>query len=157
MKGLFVLFAFLTYAGMAAYSLGTMNTRASSPAAKSAFSLATKAESRVMLVTANLSEMVSFYNEVFGAGLQPLDQSATTSYEGDLGGRMLRLFPKQNARGKQSRQRMSVEVSDLAKTLAWVAANGGTVDGKVSETATEKRLVVRDPDGNPIELLQMKD
>jgi predicted enzyme related to lactoylglutathione lyase len=157
MKGLFVIFAFLTYAGMAVYSLGTLKTRASSSAAKPAFSLATKAEPRITLVTANLAVLADFYNEVFGAELRPLDQSATPSYQGDLGGRLLVLSPKQNARGKQQRQRMSVEVSDIAKTLTRVATNGGTVDGKVLETATEKRLVVRDPDGNPIELTQLKD
>ncbi len=157
MKGLFIIFALFTYAGMAVYSLGTMKTRASSSALKPASGLATKAAPRITLMTANLTVMTDFYNEVFGADLRPLDRSATPNYQGDLGGQTLLLSPKQNARGKQPRQHMSVEVSDIAKTLVRAASNGGTVDGKVSETKTEKRLVIRDPDGNLIELMELKD
>jgi predicted enzyme related to lactoylglutathione lyase len=124
---------------------------------KPAASLATKAAPRITLVTTNPAAMTNFYNKVFGANLQPLEQSATPIYQGDLGGQTLLLFPKQKARGKMQRQRLSVEVADIAEMLARVANNGGTVDGKVSETETEKRLVVRDPDGNLIELTQLKD
>ena len=157
MKGLFIIFAVFTYAGMAVYSLGTMKTRASSSAVKPAISLATKATPRITLVTANPTAMTNFYNDVFGADLRPLDRSAMPNYQGDLGGQILLLSPKQNARGKQPRQRLNVEVEDIAKMLVRVATNGGTVDGKVTETETEKRLVVRDPDGNSIELMELKD
>ena len=157
MKGLFVIFALFTYAGMAAYSLGTMKTRASSSAMKPAFGLATKAGPSITLVTANLPVMTDFYNEVFGADLRPLDQSATPNYQGDLGGQVLRLSPKQNARGNQPRQRMSVDVDNIAQMSVRVVSNGGRINGKVIETETEKRLVVRDPDGNLIELMELKD
>lgn len=156
MKGLFITFALFAYAGMAAYSLGTMKTRASSSAVKPAAKPAPKTAPRVTLVTANLARMADFYNEVFAADLQPLDNSATPNYQGSLSGQMLMLAPKQNARSKTQRQRLNVEVSDLAETLVRVATNGGTVDGKVIETETEKRLSVRDPDGNLIELTQTK-
>ena len=157
MKGLFIIFALLTYTGMAVYSLGTMKTRASSSAAKSAVIPATKAAPRITLVTANLTAMTDFYNEVFGAGLRPLDRSATPNYQGDLGGQTLLLSPKQSARVKQLRQRMSVEVTNIDQFLVRVATHGGAINGKVSETETEKRLVVRDPDGNLIELIELKD
>jgi len=157
MKGLFVIFALFTYIGMAAYSLGTMKTRASSSAVKPAFAPTTKAAPRITLVTANLSALADFYNEVFGADLRPLDQSSTPTYRGDLGGQPLLLSSKQNARGKQARQRLNVEVTDIDQFLARVTAHSGTIDGKVIETETEKRLVVRDPDGNLIELTELKE
>ena len=155
MKRLFVTLALFTYAGMAAYSLGTMNTRASSSLVKSVAKPTPKATPRIMLVTANLSALADFYNEVFAADLQPLDESAAPNYQGKLGGRTLVLAPKQNGI-KPQRQRLSVEVTDIAETLLRVTTTGGTVDGKMVETETEKRLVVRDPDGNLIELTQKK-
>lgn len=157
MKALFVIFALFTYIGMAAYSLGTMKTRASSSAAKSSFASTTKAAPRITLVTANPSALADFYNEVFGADLRPLDQSSTPTYRGDLGGQTLLLSSKQNTRGKQPRQRLNVEVTDIDRFLARVTAHGGTIDSKVIETETEKRLVVRDPDGNLIELTELKE
>jgi predicted enzyme related to lactoylglutathione lyase len=157
MKGLFVIFALFTYIGMAAYSLGTMKTRASSSAVKPSFALPTKAAPRITLATTNLSALADFYNEVFGADLRPLNQSSTPTYRGDLGGQTLLLSSKQNVRGKQPRQRLNVEVIDIEQFVARVKLHGGTIDGKVIETETEKRLVVRDPDGNLIELTELKE
>jgi predicted enzyme related to lactoylglutathione lyase len=161
MKGIFVFFAMLTYAGMAVYSIGTMPSGSAATTAYAVNRLATKSASRITLTTANTTAMVNFYNEVFNADLQPVatdDRQAVNAYQGNLAGAQLLLYPRQGARSRneQYRRQLRVEVVDLEETAQLIAAFGGRIESRPMENSQARRMLVRDPDGNIIQLIQLK-
>ena len=157
MKRPLLLLIILGYITIAVYSVS--KTSGSKASLKASLVPASASLNRVTLATSNMTAMVRFYNEVFGADLEPAPQYGATTpafHEGKLTGINLLLCPNQVARVKaaQNRYQFRFGVVDIKATLQAVQAAGGKVNGNFTEQHNGKLIVVRDPDGNSIELIQ---
>ncbi len=113
----------------------------------------------ITLAVTNMPAMKKFYDTVFGASLQALPMYGTTLYQGKLGGISLLLCPNEIARAKaeQNRHQLRFTVNDIAATMRSALANGATLLNEISDHEGAKIASVRDPDGNSIEFVQMKN
>lgn len=157
MKGPLLLLIVLGYIAVAVYSVG--KTGSSKASLKTSFAPVHMSLNRVTLATTNMTAMVRFYNEVFGAELEPAPQYGATTpafHQGNLAGVNLLLCPNQIAgvKAAQNRHQLRFAVTDIETAVQTVQAAGGKVDGKITEQHSEKRIAVRDPDGNTIEFTQ---
>ncbi len=157
MKRPLLLLIVLGYIAVAVYSVG--RTGGSKASLKTSFAPVTTSLNRVTLATTNMAAMVRFYNEVFGAELQPAPQYGATTpafHQGTLAGVSLLLCPNQIARVKaaQNRHQLRFAVTDIEAAIQSVQAAGGKADGKITKQQGEKLIAVRDPDGNTIEFTQ---
>jgi predicted enzyme related to lactoylglutathione lyase len=157
MKRPLLLLIMLGYIAVAVYSVG--KTGDSKASLKTSVVPASASLNRVTLTTTNMTTMVRFYNEVFGAELEPAPQYGTTTpafHQGNLAGINLLLCPNQVARAKaaQNRHQLRFVVADIEAASHAVRAAGGKVDGNITEKQGEKLIAVRDPDGNTIEFTQ---
>jgi predicted enzyme related to lactoylglutathione lyase len=157
MKRPLLLLIMLGYIAVAVYSVG--KTGDSKASLKTSVVPASASLNRVTLTTTNMIMMVRFYNEVFGAELEPAPQYGVTTpafHQGNLAGINLLLCPNQVARVKaaQNRHQLRFVVADIEAASQAVRAAGGKVDGNITEQQGEKLIAVRDPDGNTIEFTQ---
>lgn len=154
MRGPLFTLALVAYIGTAVYSIGRVGSpTAAKPVAKATPAAVTRTTPQITLTSTHPAALATFYNEVFMASLQPV-AGAALNYAGQLNGTDLRLCPLTKGKAERRRQPLQVEVADIGTTLARVAAAGGAINGKLTETARGKRLAISDPDGNPLELLQ---
>lgn len=157
MKGPLLLLIMLGYIAVAVYSLG--KTGSNKVSLKPSYAPVAMSLDRVTLATHNMTAMVHFYNEVFGADLLPVPQDDLTTsaaYQGNLAGVSLLLSPGQSARVKagQNRQQLRFAVSNLEAAVQVAQAAGGKAEGKSREQRGEKLIAIRDPDGNTLEFTQ---
>jgi len=80
--------------------------------------------------------------------------AGTTLYRGVLAGIPLLLCPNEIAgvEAEQSRHQLALRVADLSSLLQHVETMGGVIDTPAPDSLT--RAVLRDPDGNTIEVIQ---
>lgn len=157
MKRPLLLLIVVGYIAVAVYSVG--KTGGSKASLKTTYAPVQTSLNRVTLATINMAAMVRFYNEVFGAEMEPAPQYGATTpafHQGNLAGVNLLLCPNQIARVKaaQNRHQLRFAVGDIEAAVQSVQAAGGKVDGKVIERQGERLIAVRDPDGNTIEFTQ---
>jgi predicted enzyme related to lactoylglutathione lyase len=109
---------------------------------------------QMTLATARTPEMVRFYDTLFGTALQAEQVYGTTLYRGSLAGIPLIICPNEIAgvEAEQSRHQLTLRVADLSSLLQMVEAAGGIIESSATDSLT--RAILRDPDGNTIELTQ---
>ena len=106
------------------------------------------------LATTRTTEMVKFYDTLFGTELKPTEAYGTTLYNGNLAGISLTICPNEIAgvQAEQSRHQLAFRVADLAAILSGVEAAGGSIETPMTDPLTQ--AILRDPDSNTIEGMQ---
>lgn len=115
---------------------------------------------RITTAVTNITEMVAFYNAVFGAGLEPLEMAGHTLYQGQLGGVELIFTPNAllNISAERNRQQFDITVEDAEAALDAALAHGGTLLNHAGMVGGGRRyLSLLDPDGNTIVLVAGED
>jgi predicted enzyme related to lactoylglutathione lyase len=112
--------------------------------------------SSITIAINKLDRMVTFYNNVFNAGLKPFEAYGVQLYEGKLAGIKLVFCPNEisGVKAEQNRHQFSFAVPDLEETMKAVINSGGQKLDKVLEKEDEKVVAILDPDSNTIELIQ---
>src|SRR5690606_17691832 len=97
----------------------------------------------------DVDAMVRFYDELFGAGLEPYEAFGTTFYRGTLDSVRFVLAPNALAGvdAAQNRHQFVYATSDLDALLARAERAGGVVRDRAANVA-----IVLDPDGNTVVL-----
>lgn len=111
----------------------------------------------ITIAAVNVSEMVTFYNALFGAGLQPFEGFGTTLYRGQIAGFPFLLCPNEilGIEADKNRIQLSFTVGDLDTALEVMAANGGMQIQPISDQPDRRLCGIIDPDGNTIELEEL--
>ena len=109
---------------------------------------------KMTLATTRTEEMVTFYDTLFDTQFQTQEIQGVTFYNGTLAGIPILICPNEVARveAEQSRHQLVLQVADLMSLLGQVEAAGGRIETPMTESMTE--AIVRDPDGNTIEVVQ---
>jgi len=110
---------------------------------------------QMTLATTRTAEMVKFYDTLFGTGLQPTEAYGTRLYNGNLAGISLTICPNEIAgvQAEQSRHQLAFRVADLTAFLLRVESVGGSLETPLTDDPPTQ-AILRDPDGNTIQLLQ---
>ena len=110
---------------------------------------------QMTLATTRTVEMVKFYDTLFGTGLKPTEAYGTTLYNGNLAGIPLTICPNEIAgvQPEQSRHQLAFSVADLMAILSRVEPAGGNIETPLTDDPPTQ-AILRDPDGNTIQLLQ---
>ena len=114
--------------------------------------------SSVAIRVHHMEAMVSFYSQAFGAEFKPMDVQGLACQFGIVANITFKLVPlRQQAdfEGYPLHQ-LGFEVPDLAPVLKSAEEHGGRVELDISSQGEKFRAVVRDPDGNSIELYAPK-
>ena len=106
------------------------------------------------LATTRTEEMVRFYDTLFDTQFQAKEIQGATFYNGTLAGVPVLICPNEIARveAEQSRHQLTLRVADLMSLLGQVESVGGRIESPMTESMTE--AILRDPDGNTIEVMQ---
>jgi len=109
---------------------------------------------KMTLATTRTVEMVRFYNTLFDTQLQAKEIQGATFYNGTLAGIPIMICPNEVARvdANQSRHQLAIQVSDLKSLLGQVESVRGRIETPITESMTV--AILRDPDGNTIEVIQ---
>jgi len=109
---------------------------------------------QMTLATTRTPEMVKFYDTLFGTALKATEVYGTTLYRGSLAGIPLVICPNEIAgvEAEQSRHQLTLRVADLSSLLQMVETAGGIIETPIIDTLTS--AILRDPDGNTIEVTQ---
>ena len=109
---------------------------------------------QMTLATTRTTEMVKFYDTLFGTALQAREVYGTTLYRGSLAGIPLIICPNEIAgvQAEQSRHQLTFRVVDLSYLLQNVELAGGIIETQATDSLT--RTILRDPDGNTLEVIQ---
>jgi len=112
---------------------------------------------QMTLATTRTSEMVKFYDTLFGTHLQATEAHSTTLYHGTLAGIPLVICPNEIAgvEAEQSRHQLAFRVVDLSGLLQNVKSAGGIIETQATDFLT--RALLRDRDGNTIEVIQSEE
>lgn len=114
---------------------------------------------QITLATTNTEKMVTFYNSVLEANLNPFEPfPGATFYSGNFAGIPLTVCPNTVADvdAKQNRQQFRLNVDNVRDTFNHALANGGTELTSVEEQGDLLICSVYDPDGNSIVFTQAK-
>lgn len=108
------------------------------------------------IATTHTEAMVAFYNAAFDADLKPIH--GTPFYAGTLAGLALMFCPNEivQIKAEKNRIQMRFTVEDVAAVVARASAHGGGPYGERYEDTTAIGWGIHDPDGNSIELRQVK-
>ena len=112
---------------------------------------------RITTAITHMDKMVSFYNAVFQAGLEPFGPAMDMPFHrGKLDGKMLIFCPNSIAGvdAQQSRQQFHFVVDDLDAVLQQALNSGGQLHSPVEQNRNSKSAAVVDPDGNTMEFIQ---
>ena len=106
------------------------------------------------LATTRTEEMVRFYDTLFDTQFQAKEIQGATFYNGTLAGVPVLICPNEIAgvKAEQSRHQLTLRVADLMSLLGQVESVGGRIETPMTESMTE--AILRDPDGNTIEVMQ---
>ena len=109
---------------------------------------------QMTLATTHTPEMVKFYDTLFSTHLQAIEAHGTMLYHGTLAGIPLVICPNEIAgvEAEQSRHQLTLRVADLLGLLQLVEIAGGGIHTSVAESVIS--AILRDPDGNTIEVIQ---
>ena len=111
------------------------------------------------IATDNMTEMVGFYNAVFGAKLKATVHIGPAQfYGGRIGDIELTLCPNAIAGvvAEQNRQQFRYEVDDIEAVVERGLANHGSEINPVDEYKGAKVASLADPDGNTIEFVELE-
>ncbi len=108
---------------------------------------------RVTFAITNMEAMVTFYNRVLDAHLEPITD--TPFYRGTIAGIDILFCPNEIARveAQQNRQQFRFLVNNLGERLEQVTQHGGQILQTQMDQDGSRLVGVRDPDGNTLELL----
>ena len=100
------------------------------------------------------TEIVRFYQILFGTELRPTEAYGTTLYNGSLAGISLTICPNEIAgvEAEQSRHQLAFRLADLEAILSRVEAAGGSIETPMTDLLTQ--AILRDPHSNTIEVIQ---
>jgi len=109
---------------------------------------------KMTLATTRTVEMVRFYDTLFDTQIQAKEIQGVTFYNGTLAGVPVLICPNEIARvdAKQSRHQLAIQVGDLKSLLQNIESTGGSIETPMTESMT--MAIVRNPDGNTIEVIQ---
>jgi len=109
---------------------------------------------QMTLATTHTTEMVKFYDTLFRTELQATEMNGITLYRGTLAGIPLVICPNEIAgvEAEQSRHQLTIRVADLLGLLQLVEIAGGGIHTSAAEAIVS--AILRDPDGNTIEVIQ---
>ena len=110
---------------------------------------------QITLATTHTAEMVKFYDTIFGTELQPTEAYGTTLYNGTLAGIPLTICPNEIAgvQAEQSCHKLGFRAADLIAILSRVEVAGGSIEAPLTDDPLAQ-AILRDPDGNTIEVMQ---
>lgn len=102
--------------------------------------------------------MVAFYTEAFGARFEKVDARGIRSHFGRVGGLTLKFVP---IRAEADFEEYPVhqpgfEVPDIAAVIRAAERHGGRVESPPDRVEGRLHAAVRDPDGNTVELYQVR-
>ncbi|MFC5909226.1 VOC family protein [Streptacidiphilus monticola] len=111
-----------------------------------------------VILTADQDRLLGFYTKLFGAEeVFRVPAEGTAFYLGlRIGDTDLGLVVRADLTpGTAPRMLLSIEVDDVAETLARVESLGGSVNGGPNDMPWGQRVAhILDPDGNPVNLTQ---
>lgn len=112
---------------------------------------------KLTIATTNTSAMVTFYNAVFNAGLRAIPE--TPFFAGQIGGIALMFCPNEitQIKAEKNRIQMRFTVDDIDAIIASAQVNGGDTYGDRHADEAVIAWGISDPDGNSIELRQLKN
>ena len=111
---------------------------------------------KIDLATGRMSEMVEFYSSAFGIDFETIPVGDANLYSGKLGGIELLLAPKELSWHKPDDtgvHQFHIVVSDLSVVRQQCAGHGHAIEESSFGDGKEV-FCVRDPDGNPLILIQ---
>jgi len=105
---------------------------------------------------ANLDAMVAFYSEAFGTSFKEFAIDGTAFHFGRVDGVLLKFGAgrKKADHDGASHVQLGFTVADVAAVIKIAEKHGGKQEGKLGEISGRVHGVVRDPDGNTIDLYQ---
>ncbi len=111
---------------------------------------------RLTVATTHTEEMIQFYNAVFNARLEVI--SGSPLYRGKLSGMELIFCPNTivGIEAEKNRIQLRLIVDDLETVIRQAESNGGGAYGERMEEESRIGWGIHDPDGNSIELMQLK-
>jgi predicted enzyme related to lactoylglutathione lyase len=109
------------------------------------------------IATINTQKMVAFYETVFKTRLNPQRLGKHFFYTGPIGNIKLTLAPNElkGARASRSRYHLSFIVPNLEEHLTLAMQSGGMQTHAIDLDDNERYCEITDPDGNPIELIEL--
>ena len=109
------------------------------------------------ITTVDTPKMVNFYETVFKTRLHPQEMGRFVLYRGAVGNLNITLAPNElmGIRAEQSKHHLSFIVPNLEEYLRLVKRAGGRQTQDIDFDNLEKYCEIADPDGNPIELVEM--
>jgi catechol 2,3-dioxygenase-like lactoylglutathione lyase family enzyme len=105
-----------------------------------------------------LDAMVAFYTEAFGVRFREVDARGIKSQFGRLGDVTLKLVPIRKSvdfEGFQVHQ-LGINVRSVDAVVATAIRHSGRLEGEMTRDEKIIHAVIRDPDGNTIELYQVR-
>ena len=106
----------------------------------------------------DLSSMVAFYEEAFGASFRTVDTFGLSSRFAEIDGVTLKLVPLRASADFENypSHQLGFEVDELEAVFEIAERYGGRREGEVGEEDGRRHGAVRDPDGNTIELYERR-
>jgi catechol 2,3-dioxygenase-like lactoylglutathione lyase family enzyme len=105
-----------------------------------------------------MDAMVAFYTEAFGARFREVEAGGIKSQFGAVAGITFKFVPLRSTvdfSGFPVHQ-LGFNVYSIEKVVAAAVRNGGRAEGEIARDERMIHAAVRDPDGNTIELYQLR-
>ncbi|WP_408039674.1 VOC family protein [Tenacibaculum amylolyticum] len=111
---------------------------------------------KLTIAVTNITEMVSFYENVFNCNFKKNNFQGYTLYSSEIAGIPIQLCPNvlANVVAEQNRQQFDFVVTDLNQIISKVKAYNGIVRGEIESLQEGKAVTVVDPDGNTIVFIE---
>jgi catechol 2,3-dioxygenase-like lactoylglutathione lyase family enzyme len=112
----------------------------------------------VALRVHRLDAMVAFYTEAFGAKFREVNTGGVRSQFGQVGDLTLKLVPIRGAVDFQGFQvhQLGFKVANVDAVVSAAVRHGGRMEGDLGRDAKMIHAAIRDPDGNTLELYQLR-
>ena len=109
------------------------------------------------IATTNMQAMVKFYETVFKTHLSPQKMGRYFFYTGQVGNINVTLTPNElkGVQADHNRYHLSFVVPNLEEHLMLAKNSGGMQTQEIDLESDEKYCEILDPDGNPIELVEI--
>lgn len=113
---------------------------------------------RITIAANDAARTAAFYKACFEADIEPVAAFGTTLYRGWLGGIEWLVCPNEIAGvvAESARHQLRFRVASVEATIARARAVGGDVEGEAIQNGDVLEAIVRDPDGNPLEIFERR-